>query len=467
MQKYITSHRFLPFFLLIFFCLACGGGGGSQGPASVASSDVAYGEITGFGSVIVNGIKFEMTGASVMMDDSPGDETQLRIGMMVKVEGKIDDSDRTKGQAHKVHYFDDLEGPISAINTGDNTFVAMGQTVFVSAKTHFEHVAGLAQLQVGNIVEVSGLVDNGVIQATYVELKKPTFVPGDDDIEVKGSITNLNTDAKTFELKGLIVDYSNARLEDVPNGILADGMFVEVETRQGIVGGKLIASKVELESNPWVFPTGNTPGGGGSGNYILGPVRINEDLEIPRDTVATLNGTTVDGNVYVRSGAQLIANGAYIIGNVQAYGASLVDLKQQTFVVGNVEGKNTRSVLVREDTYVGGNVQITEASSPIDVDMLLVDGARVKQNVQVDKSAGRLRVVNNQSPIGGNVQIKENTTGPYEITNNRINENLEFFTNRGQGTITGNYVYGNLQSKENSPRPTIENNFVQGSVEIQ
>ncbi len=250
MQQHFTSHRFLPCCVLLISCLACGGGGGN----TQGSQDVAYGEITGFGSVIVNGIKFDMSRASVMLDDSPGDETELRIGMMVRVEGKIDDNDRTKGQAHRIRYMDDLEGPISAIDIGNNTFVALGQTVAVNGRTRFEHVAGLAQLEVGNIVEVSGMVDaNGIIQATFVELKKRHFVPGENDVEVKGTISNLNTVAKTFELRGLTVDYSNARLEDAPNGQLANGMFVEVESRQGIVDGKLIASKVEVESEPWGF----------------------------------------------------------------------------------------------------------------------------------------------------------------------------------------------------------------------
>ena len=257
MQQYITFHRFLPCCVLLISCLACGGGGGggdSQVSATGGSQAVAYGEITGFGSVIVNGIKFDMSGASVMLDDDPGDDSQLRIGMMVRVEGKIDDNDRTKGQAHRVHFMDDLEGPISDIDYTNNTFVALGQTVVVSARTHFEHVAGLDQLKVGNIVEVSGMVDaNGVIQATFVELEKLSFVPGDDEIEVKGTISELDTNTKTFKLKGLTVDYSNARLEDVPNGVLANGMFVEVESRQGIVDGKLIASEVEVESKPWRY----------------------------------------------------------------------------------------------------------------------------------------------------------------------------------------------------------------------
>ena len=259
MQKYVALHRFLPVFVLLISSLSCGGGGGgdSQTSPSGGSPVVAFGEITGFGSVFVNGIEFDMSGASVMLDDSPGDETQLRIGMMVRVEGKIDDNDHTtvpRGQAHRVTYMDDLEGPISDIDYTNRTFVALGQTVVVSDRTHFEDAAGLDQLEVGTIVEVSGMVDaNEAIQATFVELKKPDFVPGDDEIEVKGTISNLNADNTTFELKGLIVDYSNAQLEDVPNGELANGMFVEVRSRQGIVDGKLIASEVEVENKPWGF----------------------------------------------------------------------------------------------------------------------------------------------------------------------------------------------------------------------
>lgn len=195
----------------------------------------------------------------------------------------------------------------------------------------------------------------------------------------------------------------------------------------------------------------------------LGNIEIDDNVEVPPETTLTLNGTTIKGNVYVNRGAQLIANDARVIGNIQAYRSYLVDLRIGTFIDGDVQGKYVRSVLVSSGVLVGGNVQIVQAITTMDVDALWVESAIVDGDVQAEKSGGRLRV--NETQVGGNVQFIENLTGPYEIRDNIIDGDLQFFKNQGLGTITGNYVEGNLQSKENNPRPTISGNTVKGDLE--
>jgi hypothetical protein len=69
--------------------------------------------------------------------------------------------------------------------------------------------------------------------------------------------------------------------------------------------------------------------------------------------------------------------------------------------------------------------------------------------------------------VGGNLQFVENKTGPYEIKNNTIKGDLQFFKNKGSGVITENNVEGNLQSKENDPPPTISDNIVKGDIDIE
>ncbi|HPR03655.1 MAG TPA: hypothetical protein PLP82_07105, partial [Deltaproteobacteria bacterium] len=118
-----------------------------------------------------------------------------------------------------------------------------------------------------------------------------------------------------------------------------------------------------------------------------------------------------------------------------------------------------------DGTMVGGNVQIKQANAPADVDALWVDSAAVEGDVQAEKSSGRLRVTG--SRVGGNLQFVENSTGIYDIRDNRIDGDIQFFKNKGAATITDNSVKGNLQSKENSPSPTITRNTVDGDLEIE
>jgi hypothetical protein len=87
---------------------ACGGGGGddsSSGPATPptgqppptgsAKAVFVSGAISSFGSVIVNGVRYDTTGAAVRVDDRSGAVSELRVGQVVRVEAELDD----RGQA--------------------------------------------------------------------------------------------------------------------------------------------------------------------------------------------------------------------------------------------------------------------------------------------------------------------------------------------------------------------------------
>ena len=74
---------------------ACGGGGGTTPPVSTTAPAAAMyaGPITGFGSVIVNGMRFSSVGATLQDDDGQDiNLDQLKLGMTVRVSGTADDS---------------------------------------------------------------------------------------------------------------------------------------------------------------------------------------------------------------------------------------------------------------------------------------------------------------------------------------------------------------------------------------
>lgn len=228
----------------------CGGGGGGSdaGGGSAAPTGVAaFGVVQGFGSIFVNGIEFETSGAAFSEDDSFDgiDQSNLRVGMMVTVHGSINDDGMT-GTADSVDYRDNLEGPISSIDPATNSFVALGYTVTVDAVTIFDDALTFDQLAVGDFVEVSGALDaDGNIRATFIEKTGETCVTI-QEIEAKGTVNNLNTSAKTFSIGSLTVDYSSADLSDLPGGPV-DGLFVEVKSNACPVDSTLVATRVEAE----------------------------------------------------------------------------------------------------------------------------------------------------------------------------------------------------------------------------
>jgi hypothetical protein len=238
------------------------GGGGMSGnhmattgmtTSGTGSTGMSSGPVMAFGSVFVNGVEFNTSNSTVMLNGSPGpDETMdphrgLMIGMVVEVEGMFD-SNGTSGTATSITFKDNLEGPISGItmiNATTNQLVVLGQTVIVDSQTAFEG-ATFATLAVGNVIEVSGMPDNmGIIHATFIELKAANFTPG-MEIEVKGTVQNLNASAKTFQINALTVDF--ASVMNLPVGLPANGQFVEVKGTT-FAGSELIADNIELEDN--------------------------------------------------------------------------------------------------------------------------------------------------------------------------------------------------------------------------
>jgi len=233
---------------------ACGGGSGNDVSSTDTSQKSSSGPITSFGSVYVNGKRYDTSNSKVYVEDESSNEFELRVGMMVDV---IKDNN---GNAASVSYDDNLEGIVTANNiaTGatTGTLEIMGQTVTVDSKTIFESkVASISTVDLigaGNIVEVSGyLTSNSSITATRLEVKAVDLatylINKPKGVEVKGVVTEHNVGNQTFKLGTLVVNYSGALLDDLPNGI-QDNLYIEVKSVEGLsASDQLIASKVELE----------------------------------------------------------------------------------------------------------------------------------------------------------------------------------------------------------------------------
>jgi len=229
------------------------GNGGPIASGGTGGTGISSGPVTGFGSVFVNNVEFGTTSSTVTLNGTSGpDESTdphrgLKVGMVVEVSGTFDDNGTT-GTADSISYNDNLEGPITSITDIDATTkqaVVLGQSVIIDGQTAFDSTS-FATLAVNNLVEVSGLVDNtGVIHATYIELLAASFANG-LEIEVKGTIHNLDNTARTFQINALNVNYSAASL---PSGGLANGQYVEVKGTSYDGGVTMTASEVDIEND--------------------------------------------------------------------------------------------------------------------------------------------------------------------------------------------------------------------------
>lgn len=254
---------------------ACGGGGSTedaQPPASSAPPPAsavrigASGVITGFGSVYVGGIRYDTAGAEIEFEDEGlRAEDDLRLGMKVRIEGVRNGQ---QYRSDRILYDDDLEGRVTAVqpdmvNPALGTFIVARQQITVDGNTVFDDdigdlngdgTIGLLDLDpvTGTIrVEVSGFQTQTGVLATRVERDDETATSGkDDSTEVKGYVTGLDEASGTFRIRDLLVSYSQDDLDvdDFPEGILSEGIFVEVHGT--LLGdGTLDAVKIERDDD--------------------------------------------------------------------------------------------------------------------------------------------------------------------------------------------------------------------------
>lgn len=151
--------------------------------------------------------------------------------------------------ADQVVYRSNVTGPVESVGgidpiTNEKEIVVLGQIVVVNFITKFKpDTFDFDSIAANDVVEVSGYLDDtGAIRATFIEKigDAATIL----DYEVTGFVESLNPDLKTFMINVLKVDYS-AIANNLPQGIPADDLFVEVEGRLA-AGGEMLATKIEL-----------------------------------------------------------------------------------------------------------------------------------------------------------------------------------------------------------------------------
>ncbi len=245
----------LPMGLIALLSTSCGsngveslsvpGGGGGSVSGGIGGTGISKGTVTGFGSVIVNGVTFKTDDTSFTVDDNPGKQEDLAIGMVVAVD--VDEDGETAAQ---VTFEPEVEGPAGDIGTQNSTLTVLGRTIILDANTRIQDSSGnaveLITLEDNDMLEVSGLVFlDGRILATHIRYRDDIPFGPATIVELKGRVENLN--ASTFFIGtqqvdvGVDTNYSGITSDDLKNGL-----FVEVKGT--LVGSVLKAAQIDKEA---------------------------------------------------------------------------------------------------------------------------------------------------------------------------------------------------------------------------
>lgn len=219
---------------------ACGGGGDS----GIGSSTYAVGRISGFGSIIVNGVHYDDSRARVVDEDGQSrGRDDLKLGMVVELSASgFSSSGTPSATAQSIEMSSLLRGPVDSVGT--DTLGVLGQTVKLTATTVVDDslAGGLAGIERGDVLKVYGTLDSttGVYTATRIE-----SAAGTSNYRIRGVIASVDDTAKTITIGTAVIDVSGLavpagglkagdrvrlRLQTTPN---AAGAWVATELRSG------------------------------------------------------------------------------------------------------------------------------------------------------------------------------------------------------------------------------------------
>jgi hypothetical protein len=205
---------------------ACGGGGSSAGVGTGGTGSFAVGSIGAFGSIIVNGVRFEDDAAQVLDADGQLRTRQdLRLGMVVEVlasdlEPDADGSLRT-AHAQTIRYGSEMLGPVEAVDPLGRTLTVLGQRIDVPDNAVIDidgeprsfDAAGFAA---GQVLEVHGYLNvlgNGRYTATRIERVAGPV----EAYRLRGTVRELDPAAQRFRLGNLWV-VAGARIGEFTEG---------------------------------------------------------------------------------------------------------------------------------------------------------------------------------------------------------------------------------------------------------
>ena len=351
-MKSIQRRLFLPAAMALLVA-ACGGGGGgdtSAGPVPPASPPpttpgatktvIVTGAIGGFGSVIVNGVRYDTSGTEVRIEDRAGTVAELRVGQVVRIEAQVDDKGGATAKLIEQHRL--LQGTVQSVNAATGTITVAGQVVKIDDDTSFDDAirqGSVEGIAVGDRIEVHGFSSSdGQARATRIEKADA----GDLEVEAKGLVSALDTVARRFRVGTLNVDYSTAALDGFGTEGIRAGDFVEVKGREMLADGTLKASRVHKED-------GRSPGQSGTESEVEGLVTrfvSATDFDVAGQKVTTTGATTYTGgtaadlklDVKVEAEGKLDASGTLVAAKIVFKRSSSVRLTASVEGVDTVAG---------------------------------------------------------------------------------------------------------------------------------
>lgn len=229
---------------------ACGGGSSASSSSNSATASLA-GTVTGFGSVVVDGVEVEDAYARVAHENADGSYTNdvLQMGYRVRV------SHDGAHNASQVLIDAAVIGVVSKVDTNTNTLIVAGQEVTVNTDSNNTTVpltvfgggyTDLSSVVINHLVQVHGTPVYDSTSKTYkVQATRIQKDAGTQRVQVSGKIAGYATTSTgaSFTLNGLKVNITSTTAVRPSGSTLANDVQVTA------YGGTLQADKSLTATN--------------------------------------------------------------------------------------------------------------------------------------------------------------------------------------------------------------------------
>lgn len=356
----------------------CGGGGGSSslaangadsGPLQAATTELATGIITGFGSVYVDGERLDDSEIGAVSEQADGTTRPAVLQLGQRVRASHDGA----GKAVRLVVDAAVIGQVTQIDAVQGSIQVAGQRVLVNADagagivtqfggfdaTEAGRYSSLADVRTGDLAEVHGspVLEAGqwVVRATRIDKRNAIGA-----VRVVGAVSDLvNTEqAKTFKVGGLTVDFGAALTAGKVRPVtrLANGVIVHVQGgNAGVVNDTLIAEAVRVGRERDELPATTRVQLGGvvsgrdvsAGTFQLDGAKVRMGSVLPEP-----NGAVVSDGGWVKVDGTLAADGVVEASRITVRQSNLSTDLARVRLMGPVSG------LVDQDTFIVRDVPV-------------------------------------------------------------------------------------------------------------
>jgi hypothetical protein len=371
------------------FLTACGGGGGGSdsdhsdsswstnpaGAATFSGAAAAYqGSISGLGSIVVNGVRFETTDSVVYDSDDFSTNydsntstfsSPLALGMTVALFGDVDDA-QNLGRAARIRVVGGVRGTMSAITSSAITLPT--QVIQVNAATTYGGTSDgtLSGTAVTAYADLAALVSthplltayglpqaDGSFMATRVVVTNAATHAL--DVAVRGTITGITGNTYTVQTgtnSSITVDCSACTIQPTGNTpVVGDSVRALAQISTDWAGTTLTATRLQLVNAAYVTRFYGAPSAStyakikgvatqSNGNWYVGGVQVS-GATLTANTIYEIKGTW-SGSVLTASRVEVEGQRSFTNGLGQTstysnefYGA-VSNLSGSTFTVQGV-----------------------------------------------------------------------------------------------------------------------------------